>query len=551
NPALGEELHRRAARWYGRNGYPQDAVEHALQAHDWEFAADQMRTLAHALMLRGEFPLLNRWLDALPLAHIQARPRLAITRGWMLLFRGPLHEIEPLVNDLLDAIEQGPAEVDPALQPSLGEVAALRALGAAFRWEIELCHRLCMQAMRALPPEDAFSRAAVFQSLGRVHQMSRQYEEAALAYRSAISDAQRLGSPYMYLFPLARLAATSLSQGKLGLALQLGRQILQTAHSYGMPNWPITSDADITLAEVLFERNELLAAEHHIRRAVLLAPTRSVEMAALATAMLAHICQALGRQDDAIAQLIEMIRTAWVYNPRLAQMLEAVHVRVALANGSVEEARPWALAREGRHEGPAFLLEYEQVTLVHFYLADHRPRAALAQLADLEQQATHLGSDRLLLQVAVLQAVANAAMNQRSEATAQLTRALQLAEPEGYQRQFLHYGDALTPLLQALAAPRSSAPAGVGPSAERLLAALESGAAGRTGADLHAPLDKLTPREAEILRAMARGASNQEIAELFVLTVGTVKGHVNHILSKVGARNRTEAVARARELGLI
>jgi LuxR family maltose regulon positive regulatory protein len=91
----------------------------------------------------------------------------------------------------------------------------------------------------------------------------------------------------------------------------------------------------------------------------------------------------------------------------------------------------------------------------------------------------------------------------------------------------------------------------VAAAAERLLAALESGAAGRTGADLHGPMDKLTPREAEILRAMARGASNHEIAELFVLTVGTVKGHVNHILSKVGARNRTEAVARARELGLI
>jgi LuxR family maltose regulon positive regulatory protein len=61
----------------------------------------------------------------------------------------------------------------------------------------------------------------------------------------------------------------------------------------------------------------------------------------------------------------------------------------------------------------------------------------------------------------------------------------------------------------------------------------------------------LTPRELEILALMADGASNQEIAGRLVVTVGTVKGHVNHILDKLGARNRTEAVARARELGLL
>jgi LuxR family maltose regulon positive regulatory protein len=552
HPALSARLHRSAAQWHAAHGDPRQAVEHALEAGEWELAADQLNLIARDLLVSGEFGLLNRWLDALPLEQISTRPRLGVTRGWMLLFRGPLHEIEPLVEELLEAIERGPAQGNPALVTSLGEVAALRALGAGFHWETERAHRLADQAMRSLPPDDPFSRSTVYQTLGRVHQMSLRYAEAERAYRSAIADSQRLGATSMQLFPHARLASLYLSQGRLGLALQESRQLLQTATSHGMPNWPITADAHIAAAEALLERNDLLAAEHHIRRAVAIAPLRSVEMQALAAAAQAEISHALDRQDESLEQLHRAIRMAWSYdNPHLAHLLESTLARLQLQMGQVEEVRTWAQASEGRHAAPPFVLQHQRLTLAQFYLADRRPRAALAQLADLERDAVQAGSDRPLLHMLVLKVEALEALNERDEAIESLERALLVAEPEGYQWVFVRSGEVLAPLLQTLADTRRKRRAGVSAAAERLLDAIAGGAAGRTGTDLNAPLDKLTPREGEILRAMARGASNQEIADQFVLTVGTVKGHVNHILSKVGARNRTEAVARGRELGLI
>jgi LuxR family maltose regulon positive regulatory protein len=130
-----------------------------------------------------------------------------------------------------------------------------------------------------------------------------------------------------------------------------------------------------------------------------------------------------------------------------------------------------------------------------------------------------------------------------------LARALTLAEPEGYVRTFLDAGNPLRLLIAdlrfSIAASREASKALLA-YIDRLLAAFPGSGSPRSRSQ-----DLLTTREMEILALMASGASNQEIAGRLVVTVGTVKGHVNHILDKLEARNRTEAVARARELGLL
>jgi LuxR family maltose regulon positive regulatory protein len=183
------------------------------------------------------------------------------------------------------------------------------------------------------------------------------------------------------------------------------------------------------------------------------------------------------------------------------------------------------------------------MTLARLALAERRPRVALASLQALEASAAESGAIRNLVEIAVLIALCRAALNQRTFAVESLQRALDLAEEENYRRVFLDEGERIVPLLEALA-PHST-------YAASLLADLHGSGAAARAETLDAPIERLTPREVEILRALASGSSNQDIAERFVLTVGTVKGHVNHILGKLNARNRTEAVARARELGLI
>jgi LuxR family maltose regulon positive regulatory protein len=119
-------------------------------------------------------------------------------------------------------------------------------------------------------------------------------------------------------------------------------------------------------------------------------------------------------------------------------------------------------------------------------------------------------------------------------------RALALAQPEGYARMFLDEGTAMLRLLR-YAQERNVAP----DYAASLLASAEA-----DNRSAH-PSDSLSEREIEVLQLLASGATNQEVAERLVISLGTVKSHINHLMTKLDARNRTEAVARARGLGLL
>lgn len=543
-PELAAEMHRRASRWFSAHGHVPESISHAVLAQDWELAADALVEVAHTSMMRGEFAGLFRSLDALPLEVVEARPRLALTRGWLLLFRGPLQAVHSIVERLVAEVQQAPSANGQHELPPPGELAALRASLASSRWEVRATFAHCAEALRLLPATDMFSRSAVYHALGHASLLAGNYDDALRDYQESITNCRQMGASYMELFPASRLAQVLYLRGELAAAARQYRAALQTAHDRGGANWPVTADALLGLAQIHYDHNDLQAAEHFVRRAIVLGPARSVEVSARSFALHARISIALNRHDDSMATLAEAARSAHEYNnPHLAEWLSAHQARCQIVTGDLHSARLWAQSHSGIAYSGGYLPEFEEITLARFALAERRPRAALALLNEWEVKARANSRLRCLIEIRVLQAVAYHLLNQRSDALAVLQRALLLAEAENVQRIFLDEGPLLAPLLEALSAEMGFA--------ARLTEALHAQNADHSPATLTMPLDRLTPRELEILRSLARGASNQEVADTFVLTVGTVKGHVNHILSKLGARNRTEAVARARELGLL
>jgi LuxR family maltose regulon positive regulatory protein len=140
-----------------------------------------------------------------------------------------------------------------------------------------------------------------------------------------------------------------------------------------------------------------------------------------------------------------------------------------------------------------------------------------------------------------------------SESVASLERAMELAEPAGFVLLFLEEGPALVPLLHAIE-HRQAAPNRVKDYARMLLDAFrrlgQRAGARLPGAEIGL-VEPLTPRETEVLELIATGNSNQAIADKLVITVRTVKKHTSNIYEKLSANSRTQAVARARELGLL
>jgi LuxR family maltose regulon positive regulatory protein len=202
---------------------------------------------------------------------------------------------------------------------------------------------------------------------------------------------------------------------------------------------------------------------------------------------------------------------------------------------------------------PDYAREPGYLVLARVLLAQSRPGPALALLNPL--YAAAVAQDRVgsLIEIGTLRALTLAACGQDADAVNVLAGALTLACPQGYVRVFADEGPPMAALLARLIAAQRSG-SGSGPVAEVPLGCLArlQGALSTQGVAPEAGLvDPLTSRELEVLQMLAAGTSNQAIASQLVVTLDTVKKHVSHVLSKLGAANRTEAVARARELSLI
>jgi LuxR family maltose regulon positive regulatory protein len=277
---------------------------------------------------------------------------------------------------------------------------------------------------------------------------------------------------------------------------------------------------------------------------------------------LAWIRQATGDPAGAL----EAIGEAEHASPVPAGLLypaPAQRARLLLAQGDVAAAARWT-HETGLHaeDEPRYPREPGYLVLARVLLAQERPAEALALVDRLHAAA--VAQDRVgsMIEAGALRALALAACGQDADAVDALAGVLTLACPQGYVRVFADEGPPMAALLTRLiAAQRSGAgfQAGSGFQAAasvplgylaRLRSAFGAEPAAPHAAAVSGLIDPLTSRELEVLQMLAAGKSNQAIAGQLVVTLDTVKKHVSHLLGKLGAANRTEAVTRARELGL-
>lgn len=277
--------------------------------------------------------------------------------------------------------------------------------------------------------------------------------------------------------------------------------------------------------------------------------------------MLARIRSACGDGVGALAALDEADQ-AMPDQVVLGHPVPAMRARLLLAGGNVTEAAQWA-----RHCGiaaaePSSQRESDHLVLARVLVAENTPARALELLERLRVLAVAQGRTGSLIPLQVLAALAHAASGQEQAALTALADALALAAPEGYLRVFLDEGEPLAALVRELLTRRRSARLTDTRAVPREFLAHLTAAFDRAGNALGRPgrrgsvatpglLEPLSARELEVLALVAAGHANREIAERLYITVDTVKRHVSHIFDKLGAASRTQAAARARELGLL
>jgi LuxR family transcriptional regulator, maltose regulon positive regulatory protein len=557
-------LHHNAAAWCQRHGLVDEAIHHALAAGEAEWAARMMEQHTRARFQRGEGATVDRWLAALPAGLIRARPRLCLAAAIWALIGGRVDEVEPLLADA----ERADAGGVPVEEPAVGD-ANVPAMLAILRAELARQHgdpdRTIKFAQRALPhvgEDDQLLRYLVGWNLAVAALMQGRVADAGPALAEVAADRWLAGDPYNALRACYTLSQVQRTQGRLGAAFATCREALERAAA-GQPLAPATGVAHIGLAEVLRERGELDEALRHASEGVALCrqlPYAQWQVTSLAA--LAWIRQARGDQTGAM----EAIGEAEQVLPRrevVADLIFPVAVqraRLRLAEGDVGAAARWVRERGlGPEDEPSFAREREYLVLARVLLAEQTPERALPLLERLHAAAMAQGRTGSVIEVRALQALALAAGADRASAVEALAEALALAWPEGYLRVFVDEGGPMATLLWTLRTPGTTRPPPVREIApdylRRLTEAFEQGEVavsgrGRRGA---APglVEPLSDRELEVLGLLAAGKPNRQIAEELVVALDTVKKHVSHLLDKLGVDNRTQAVTRARELGLI
>jgi LuxR family transcriptional regulator, maltose regulon positive regulatory protein len=247
------------------------------------------------------------------------------------------------------------------------------------------------------------------------------------------------------------------------------------------------------------------------------------------------------------------------YNsPYWVAQAAAAQARLWIAQGQLEAANRWAQAQKlDVADKLDYLEEVETITLARLLVAQGKLDKAVVLLERLLEATEAGGRTGRVIEILALQALAYQAQGEADQAISSLEQALALAEPEGYVRRFLDEGGPMIELLAAVSGRRlavnqayiDSLLAAYRKDQEKALHHLPP--VGGSSLSPHPLIEPLSERELEILRLIATGRSNSEIAEALFVTVGTVKWHLNNIYGKLDVRSRTQAVARARELELL
>jgi len=569
-PDLVSALHQRASEWYEQNGFTADAIRHALEAKNFDRAANLIeQAVPEARRNRQETTLLD-WLKALPDEVLEHRPVLSVHYAGTLLQLGQLDGVEK-------RLQQGERWLnipsDTKVQPVYAEEEDFRrmpGLVSMYHAAIALIHadvtntmKHARQVLKFAREDDDLLRGSSSSLLGLAFWASGDLTTAYEMFSTGMTHLLKIGFIPDVIGGSVTLAELRITQGCLREAMSIYERGLQLATKQGAPALRGAADMHVGMSELYREYNDLNAAEKHLLKSKELGELNGLPKNPyrwrVATA---HLLETRGEWDDAL-DLLDEAEKLYVgdFSPNVRPTL-ALKARVWIRQGELERALDWARERKlSIAEEPSYLREFEQITFVRILLAqsqsDHSDNLlddAIGFLSRLLKAADEGGRVGSVIEILILQALAHQMREDVPAALSALERALKLAEPENYIRIFVNEGAAMAALLREVAARKIMPEDYTG----SLLSAFE---AERKGLDVETPLfvapvsgsliEALSQRELDILRLFKTELSGPEIAQELVIALSTVRTHTKSIYSKLNVNSRRAAVKRAIELGLI
>jgi LuxR family maltose regulon positive regulatory protein len=568
-PERVPKLHFQASEWYEQNGSPADAIRHALAAEDFERAADLAELAWPAWTGTMELIAWFSWVEDLPDELVRARPVLSVAYAQAYLIAGKLEAAEARLLDAERWLEPTTATHDRPEAPSTkmvvvdeeqvrllpASIAIARAYHAQALGDVPATVKYAQQALDLLPEGDHPERGEATSLLGLAYWASGDLKAAHRNFSDSLA-----GNIIAIIHGSFIPADIKMTLGHLNEAVNICEHALQLAIEQGEPMPLVAVETYTGISKLHRERGDLEAAAQDLATSKKLG--EQIELPDWQPRWCiaqARLKETLGDLDGALELLDEagrlFIRTAL---PDV-RPIAALKTRIWIAQGRLAEALEWVRERGlSVDDELSFLREFEHITLARVLIAEYKNDRAdrsileamglLERLLKAAEEGRRMGS---VIDILVLQALAHEAQDNIPLALVPLERALALAEPEGYVRIFVDEGPPMARLLYEAVARGVAAD-----YARRLLAAFpvaepEKPAPSKAQAPKSELVEPLSERELEILKLIAEGLTNPEIAARLFLSLNTVKVHTRNIYGKLGVNNRTQAVIQARALGIL
>jgi LuxR family transcriptional regulator, maltose regulon positive regulatory protein len=569
-------LHRRASVWHEEQGLVAEAIHHALVAQDWDRAARLIEMHGLVLMLSGQVQTVLGWLNTLPALVRQRRPLLLVHWASALMFTNQFEAAELRLEEAERCL---PSDTPDELARLVrGRAALCRGIIGSLVGDLPRTFRFMQRALALLPEAPANESIGVMSARARA--VAAVYL-AEVAYQltgdvtikreqravDAILPVRVTGYSTEIVHSYTSLAALHMLQGRLRAATATYAEVERLVPGQDALQALIGSPAYyVGMGDLLRERNDLDAAESYLAYAIdLLQGTLATQADVILRGYiaLARVQQAQSQAAAALATLQAFARVA--HDRKLAPLLldqgSAMQARLHLMQNDLHAASRWAEASGlSLNDEIGFPCEAAYLTLARLRIAQGRGKEILPLLKRLLADAETKARMHSVIEIRTVHALAYHTIGDRRRALALVEEALVPAEPEGYVRIFLDEGASMASLLHELSILGDK----LAPYCKQLLTAFdptalpEQSATALAAAHPHPvtsqpqPLvEPLSERELEVLRLIAAGHSNHEIAHDLFIAVGTVKRHVHSIFGKLGVSNRLQAVLRARELGIL
>ena len=562
-------LHEAAAGWFAEHGFPVQAIRHAQAAQDWGLAARLVADNWPGLHLGGQAATVHVILAGFPAEATAADAELATVAAADELAQGSLEEAERFLGLAARRFE-GPVPV-PVPAGRLGQahllLGVVRLLLARQRGNLPAVAEEARRLQALTESPDAVPaglgeelRALALVNLGITEYWGGRLAEAEPHLEQGVDLARRIGRPYLEFLGLAhRTSIASVRSSPYAVAEERARQTIELARRHGWADEPAAGIACIALAAGLIWRRRHEEAADWVRRAERTLRAEAEPVTAIAIRYIRALLELARGRDREVLAAVEAAE-------RLSRLLDApdwplmraralrLHALVRLGELGRAEQDIAEIGEQGQLSGEI------RIALAALRIAQDDPHAATVALAPVLSGAIPVPPTTWLAHACLLEAVARDALGDQAAARDALRRALDAATPDGVLTAFLFHPPARE-LFDRYAPDRGDqavlaakirnllpAEPPEGPPAEPKLGAPEGSP---RPADSFRLVDPLSKTEIRVLRYLPTNLSAPEIARELSLSVHTVRTHVRHLFAKLGTHSRTEAVERARGLGLL